>query len=427
MHSLLFQASSPGTSLAENLEFKSYVNSTGNEPEILLHSSAHPTIDFTATEGGTYANNHLKHYVAVYDPTTNQLDITEVKNMTIRGIARQADMAEEDEAPVRPTSNYSSRNALTHTFGTKKSKKLVQSRAENVLYSRDADPDAANPLSEALLSSMPEAEALPTTSDGRILDTAAAIQAAKPLPIPDLTATHVSDAYPLSHLVFPPPSSSTLIAMPTSYWRKLISEGQRVSVSSRFTANRIAYITQAANAHPSTDSPQSTTLQLLRYILLLIELARAISKFRPGKGFPPVSKWPSGRLADQPKLPTHLLNALTSKYCPNGTGPTKFDLTLLHTTILALTLHIPPQSGKQVPGILATDPTDIQQDLNLAADDTRRYFRELGCKVEVATDKELGTWGIRKASEKAAKIKYAKLRLPLVFPQVSRGPLSGRR
>ena len=414
--------------LPSNLDFKAFARATGNGSELLLHSSGHPTIDFTATEGGTYADNHLKHYVGVYDPLSGLLDITEAKMMTVRSIVRQARPAEDDdEAPVQPTSNYSSMSALTHTFGTKKSKKLVQSRAENVLHSRETDPNAANPLSEAILSSMPEAEAPPTTPEGRILDVAAAIQAAKPLPTPDLTATNVSQAYPLSNLVFPSPHGSTLAAMPTSKWRTLISEGREVHVAARFVAHRVAYITQAANVHPAPDSPQSTTLQLLRYIYLLIEFARAIRRFRPGKGFPPVSTWTSGRLTDQSELPVSVLNGLAEKYCPHGTGPTKSDVTLLHTTILALTLHIPPPSGDHGDSVLATNPIDIEQDLSLAHEDAGRYWRELGCKIELATQKELGIWGMNRASEKAIKAKYAKLRLPLVFPKVSKGPPSGRR
>jgi DNA-directed RNA polymerase I subunit RPA49 len=348
--------------------------------------------------------------------------------MTVRRIIRQAEPdQEDDEAPVEPTLNYSSRSALTHSFGTKKSKKLVQSRAENVLYSRDSDQNAANPLSEALLSSMPEAEVLPMTSDGRTIDTAAAMQAAKPLPTPDLTATNVSQAYPLSSLVFPSPYISTLTAMPTSEWRTVISEGKTVQTSSRYIANRIAGITQAANAHPSPQSRQTTNLQLLRYILLLIEFSRAISKFRAGKSFPPISKWPTSRISEQAKIASPLLNALLKKYCPNNAGPTKFDLMLLHTTVLALTLHIPPPSGNHGPGVLITDPTDVQQDLALAPGDARKYLRELGCRSETATDKELKTWGVRKPGGKEAKPKYAKLRVPLVFPKMSRGPPSGRR
>lgn len=345
--------------------------------------------------------------------------------MTIRATVRQAGTAEEDEAPIQPTPDYSSRNDLTRTFGTKKSKKLVQSRAENVLYSREADANAANPLSEALLSSMPEADTLPTTPDGRILDTAAAIQAAKPLPTPDLTATNVAQAYPLVNLVFPSPYSSTLTAMPTSDWRKLIADGTQVFTTSRFVANRVLYITEAANAHPSPNSPQTVTLQILRYILLLVELARFIAKYQYKKGIPPISKWPPNRLTDQPNIPIPLLRALVDRYCPNGTGPTKFDLILLHTTILALTLHVPPPSGDHGPGMLATDPTDIQQDLNLTPADTRKYFRELGCKSGAATDKELEVWGIREPVEQVVKTMYAKLKLPLVFPHVSRGPRVG--
>lgn len=348
--------------------------------------------------------------------------------MTVRGTVRQAEAAEGDEAPIEPTSNYSSRTALTHTFGTKKSKKLVQSRAENVLYSRDADSNAANPLSEALLSSMPESEALPINSDGKPIDTTTAIQAGKPLPKPDLTTTDVSQAYPLSHLILPYPYQSTLTAMPIADWRKLISEREAVQSSSRFIAHRVTYITQTANTQPSPESPGTATLQLLRYIYLLIEFSRAISRFQPERRITPISKWSTGKITDQSNFPTPLLNALTIKYCPGGKGPTKFHLILLHTTILALTLHIPPPSGTHGPDILATDPTDIQQDLNLTPHEARKYFRELGCKVEGATDTELDTWGIKKPIEKArTKTKYAKLRLPLVFPQISKGAPSGRR
>ena len=274
---------------------------------------------------------------------------------------------------------------------------------------------------------MPEVEALPATPDGRILDTAAVIQAAKPLPTPDLTATNVFQAYPLSNLVFPSPYTFTLTAMPTSEWRTAISEGKTVQTTSRFVAKHIANIAQAANAHPSPESPQTTNLQLLRYILLLIEFSRAISKFRAGKGFPPISKWPPSRISDQSKIPSPLLKALLKKYCPEGSGPTKFDLMLLHTTILALTLHIPPPSGNHGPAVLMTDPSDVQQDLSLTPEDTRKYLRELGCKNERATDQELETWGIRKPGDKEVRRKYAKLRLPLVFPKMSRGPPSRGR
>lgn len=389
----------------------------------MLQCSDHPTVDFIATEGGTYADNHLKHYIAVFDPVSGQLDVTEAKKMTVRRTIRQAEPEQEaDEAPVQPTSNYSSRSALTHSFGTKKSKKLVQSRAENVLYSRGADQNATNPLSEVLLSSMPEVEALPTTPDGRILDTAAVLQASKPLPTPDLTATNVFHAYPLSNLVFPAPYTSTLTAMPTSEWRTVISEGKTVQTTSRFVANRIAHVVQAANAHPSPDSPQTTNVQLLRYILLLIEFSRTISRFRAGKGFPPASKWLPSRITDQAKIPSPLLDGLLKKYCPGGTGPTKSDLILLHTTILTLTLHIPPPSGNHGAAMLVTHPSDVQQDLSLTPEDTRKYLRELGCKIEKATDKELETWGIQRPGEKEARPKYAKLRVPLVFPKMSRGP-----
>ncbi len=258
--------------------------------------------------------------------------------------------------------------------------------------------------------------------NGRTPDTAAALQGARPLPTPDLTATNVFDAYPLANLVFPSPYTSTLTAMPASEWRTVISEGKTVQTTSRYVASRIANLTQAANAHPSPDSPQTIHLQLLRYLLLLIEFSRAISKFRAGKSFLPIHKWPPSRISDHAQLPSPLLHALIQKYCPDGTGPTKSNLILLHTTILAITLHLPPPSGNPGAAVLITDPNDVQQDLGLTPEDTRRYLRELGCKMETASEQELKTWGVRKPGEKEVRIKYAKLRVPLVFPKMGRGP-----
>ena len=57
--------------------------------ELLLHSSHHPKLDYTAREeesGG--ADSLLKHYVGVYDPKNGELQVVEARNLVLRGTLR---------------------------------------------------------------------------------------------------------------------------------------------------------------------------------------------------------------------------------------------------------------------------------------------------------------------------------------------------
>ncbi len=64
--------------------------------ELLLHSSDHPKLDYTAREeeaGG--ADTLLKHYVGVYDPETGKLEVMEARKMVVRGSVRAHQAAEQ--------------------------------------------------------------------------------------------------------------------------------------------------------------------------------------------------------------------------------------------------------------------------------------------------------------------------------------------
>lgn len=66
--------------------------------ELLLHSSAHPSLDYTAREeeaGGSDAL--LKHYVGVYNPMTSELEVMEARKMVVRGSVRAQQASEEEE------------------------------------------------------------------------------------------------------------------------------------------------------------------------------------------------------------------------------------------------------------------------------------------------------------------------------------------
>ena len=68
---------------------------------MVLHTSSHPTMDYTAREeDGVKMESLLKHYVGVYDPETGELQVVEAKRMSIHGTIRSR-KAEEDLSEPR--------------------------------------------------------------------------------------------------------------------------------------------------------------------------------------------------------------------------------------------------------------------------------------------------------------------------------------
>ena len=377
-------------------------------------------IDYTAREGLVPSEKLLKHYVALYDPISGQLRVTEAKKLSLKTCVRQRGMVvdSDNEARKERPTNYSSKGALTHAFGTKKSKKAVLERAESMLLAPGGE-HSNTLLSKALLSSMP-------SQDEADMDDESLIQANKPLPKPDLATGDITQVYALTSLVYPSPSIVTLEQMPIRDWMTNVAAKQPISCFSRFVAGRSTYLTRAVNASPANQGARQT-LQILRYILVLIELAFFLRRVRPGKRLPPPASYVKEITGP---IPSPLLSQIVQHFCPGGMGPSNFHATLLHSTILALTLHIPPPSLDPGPGVLITEPTDIQQDLNLRPDQVRLLFRELGCKLESSTDADLSRWGLIKRLKKvdgAPAPKFAKLRLPLEFPKRSSGAPAQRR
>ena len=421
---LMFSASTPGVTLPKPLNFESFAKRDGTNQELLLHSSNHPMIDYTATQDTDLTGKYLKHYVAVYDPASGQMQVTEAKKMTVRSTVRQREPNQEEGDPPEmiPTTNYSARAALTHAFGTKKSKKTVQSNAENRLFSQGAD-NSNSPVTKALLSMMPAREVADIVTDSP----ESFIQANKPLPIPDLTTNDITRFYPLSSLVFPAPVSETLAKMPVEEWQARVRNKQPVECQSRFVSIASNHVVKAANANPD-DVDVLLTLQILRYVLVLVELVRKLPNIPSERRLPSPEKW---KLWFSGSIPQPLLQKVMEKFCPNGTGPSKANVTLLRTTILALTLHIPPPSGKSGSGVLVALPHDIQQDLRLLPEEVRHLYKELGCKYEAATEAELDLWGLRKkvkTKEVGPAMRVAKLKFPVEFPRLRRGqPMTMKR
>lgn len=62
--------------------------------ELLLHSDEHPKMDYTAREEETgESRSLLKHYVAVYDPETDKLEVVEARPMFVTGVVKSRQAA----------------------------------------------------------------------------------------------------------------------------------------------------------------------------------------------------------------------------------------------------------------------------------------------------------------------------------------------
>lgn len=106
----------PGLTLSDDVRFYPYSReenapskkrkqkSQGPPKDLLLHSTSHRTLDYTAREDRPKGTEPLlKHYIGVFD-ASGKLKIIEAKKMVVRGVvrARQA----EDEAMAEQTVKY---------------------------------------------------------------------------------------------------------------------------------------------------------------------------------------------------------------------------------------------------------------------------------------------------------------------------------
>ncbi|KIW20499.1 hypothetical protein PV08_01074 [Exophiala spinifera] len=428
-------AHSPGISLPDDLRFEAYSKKSSGQSTLLLHSSSHPTIDHIATESKTTSvtDRHTKHYIAIFDPVNKKLSVVPAKKMTVRSIVRQPPPDESadtsDAEAERPPPTSSSRAALTEAFGTKKSRKAVASMAENRLLARGGDDD---PLSTAILSSIKE-EDVPLQSSS---SSATGDRSNKPLPPADVTTDEITDVYPLSVLVHPGPARATLSQMRIQPWLDRVSAKKEINSRFRYVAHRVKAL---AHLHVSQQNEHTLLpLQLLRYVTVLLELYVYVSRLPPRRTIPQPEKWPESTISDATHLSSALLSKLVHAFFPTAL-PTTHSRTLLITTILALTLHIPPP--KWTPGadvnVLITEPTDIGLDLALQPAEVTKYYRELGCRMETLTDNELAKYGWEKVGRgkkgtdedvpAGKKPRFAKLRFPVEFPKISRGRPTSRR
>ncbi|KAM5456280.1 DNA-directed RNA polymerase I subunit rpa49 [Microsporum audouinii] len=430
-------ASSPGLTVPETLPLNTYMrrrqqrikhieNTNLSSTELLLHTSGHPKLNFTGREGENELDNLLNHYVAVYDPKENTVQLLEARKMMVRGCPRAAivDVEEDTDEESAPTA-LSQRAALAAAFGTKLARKAVAAITENALTS-NASASSTKAAESALLSSMPQDAMTIAAAEKSAQEE---IQASKPLPQPNLSATQPADVYSIESLV--PNGLPTLRKIPVQDWQAAVAASEGITTTSRFVANRVEAAVQSGN---------KTIVQLLRFILILIEFSRSLKRSSGGgrgpdsKKLPPredlrrlLSKAVDSETSSTPTITDPFLDSIRRKFVPQGSFLSRNDITLLHTTICAMSLHIPPASGKTGGGSvseLATDPSDLRDDLRLENDTILKYFRELGCRVDKPRETEFAKWSIKGGKAEAASKRIARLKIPVEFPKVSRGRMS---
>ena len=94
------EVTAPGLALPKNLEFHSYVRQSesakkskqpkyATDTELLLHSTSHHNLDYTAREERHSGSKPLlNHFLGIFDPKTGDMQVIEAKKMIVRGTVR---------------------------------------------------------------------------------------------------------------------------------------------------------------------------------------------------------------------------------------------------------------------------------------------------------------------------------------------------
>lgn len=419
-------ASTPGIELPKKLPLLCYQSrrampsskAPGKHPsgqELLLHSTAHKTIEYTAREDDRIGSRPLvNHYVGVYDPRSGKLDIIEARKMVVRGQVR----AHQAPAPIiservktaaqvrRPSgvnsalllliwhqTFYERRTDLGQTFGTKKAKKAIRGSELNALGSRSGqgddqgEPAKLDDASRATLTLVGQATSTMATKE----ELQAAIDAAKPVPRANPDAQEVDQVYRPEDLI----GEEILNLVPIREWQEKVQHKEGIQTPSRFVAARVNAI--------ANDDEAVTRLRVLRYLafVLVFYLCTRPGKQRGTRQLPPREKL---RQLLSP-APEAVLENIRRKFSDAGIMR-KFHIDLLMAHCCAMACIVDN---------FEVETQNLRDDLKLDQKSINQYFHEIGARVRSAVVKVDGR-----------SVDVAKLALPLHFPK-QRQPASRRR
>ncbi|CAK7227086.1 DNA-directed RNA polymerase I subunit rpa49 [Sporothrix curviconia] len=390
-------ATTPGLCVPDAIEFDSFsrtksksskrARTTGPTTEILLHSSSHRTVDFTAKEDKALSTDStLQHYIGIYDPATGELEVVNAKKMEIRGNVRARDATKDQMTgvPVRKT-NTDMKNELGQTFGTKKAKKAILSLTENAIGTRKRNADGSYVAEQmgdgdlVLMKTMEEATSGMATRE----ELQAVVDKAKPVPRGNYEAEDIQDVYVPSQIV----GADVLASIPVRDWQQSAKAGEPISVYARYVAQRVAVVAIRDDALDH--------LRLMRYMYWLILYLQCA---RPGKERGTKRQPPREKLKEQMDgCPDTVIQHIRQRFSDSGTIR-KFHVDLLMTHCAAFACILDNYE---------VDMLDLREDLKLEQKQMSQYFSEIGARIKVVKEE--------------AKTKHiAKLMLPLRFPNSMR-------
>ncbi|CAD6563762.1 MAG: DNA-directed RNA polymerase I subunit rpa49 [Alectoria sarmentosa] len=405
-------ASMPGLIIPSTLSMNPYTKSRLDAsrsslaiPELLLHSSAHLKLEYTAREESSNGSeSHLKHYIGVYDPEAGRLQLVQARKLVIRSTLRSSDHDEKgSDSEKDGQNNRSARSNLGLAFGTKKTQKAIRALSANAIKAsptkaKSQTPGtgrALDPVASAVVSSMAQfASSMPTREQLQ-----ADIDANKPVPKPNLAAETPADVYPVEQLVG---GTNVLRNMNVQELMDKVKSGKDVKTKSLFVSSRLQGVVL---------SDDVKRVRTLRYLLLLLEWYKGLKAGHKGAKKVPNDE-EMGSLIEQ--YGSEVVRGVGRRFAERG-ELNKWHLENLIIHICALTLTLDN---------FTTDTHDIREDLKLDSKDVQKYFQELGCAIALPTEIERGKLKMTKAERVGHRI--ARLRLPLVFPKM-RVPMAGKK
>ncbi|TKX22211.1 DNA-directed RNA polymerase I subunit rpa49 [Elsinoe australis] len=350
---------------------------------IVLHSSEHPLLDYTAAQE---VENKTAHYLGVYDPVDQSIQLVPAHAVTVRSTLRSEAAEVQAQNEKVALTKAKQREELGLEFGTKKAKKAITSKTVNAITG-----DAAKGVEDAVMHDVGNAAAVNPDKSERENE----ILKSKPIPQPNLQAKQPQDVYPLGKLIHP----GDLRSLAVKDWQDKVKAKTEVHLSSRFVAKRLAKVVAKDNVQ---------MLKALKYLLLLIEFTGVLKVVgKSGRKVPPNDQLKS-RLSDWPET---LVDNVRRKFAQGG-DLNKWHTDNLMTHIAAISLYI---DGYR------TDTCDLREDLQMEDKQMSQYFHELGCKIRAPTEKEYPEFKIANKAQ-AAQRKVAQLKIPLDFPKTRNPP-----
>ena len=385
-------------SLPASIDFQAYgkggANAFETHNELLLRSSSHSTLNYTVrNETRNTPTDRTKHYVGIYDPDNDMLQLVETRHANLRSTLKSEEEFLLKQRVDRDNRAPTARRALGLEFGTKKARKAIAQSADNKISSSERSNGKTDSAAKALLSMLDATAQDASPSATLTLET----NASRVRPKNNALAERVEDAYTIEDVV----GEDMMLILKVKPWVDVLQNGGDVPVPSRFVSKRIKYLAAEDDI---------STLKLCKYIVVLINFLEACTfKGKPVMG----GQVPTREvLREKIEEPDSVINKLIERFTASGTF-TMMHLYLVRTTLAVLTLMVDK---------FETDTHDLREDIGLK--DIKVIYELVGAKVKplTASEKE----NLKLTTAEAGVHSLARLTLPMEFPKPRTTPRSRR-